>query len=498
MSTLQSIKEHLAETARYESILSLLHWDQQTYIPAKAHDYRAEQVTTLSGLIHRRSTDPKLGEWLDEAAEIGDDSIQVAAVIRHAKRDFDRATKLPAELVEELARCTSKAHQVWVESRAANDFAIFQPMLEQVVSLKQQQADAIGFDECRYDALLDEFEPDMRTSEVCPLLERLRSELVPLVNAIMDSGKTAPANILERTYPVDAQARFGKEAAAAIGFDFQRGRIDVTHHPFCTELGPHDCRILTRYDEKFFSSAFFGTLHEAGHGMYQQGLPADWYGTGPGKYVSLGVHESQSRLWENQVGRSRAFWQHFFSIANSYFPTALDGVSLDDWYWAVNDVRPSLIRVEADEATYNLHIIVRFEIEQELIDGSLAACDAPDAWNARYEKYLGITPDSDANGILQDVHWSEGLFGYFPTYSLGNLYSAQLFEKANEELGSLEEQFSAGEFTPLLKWLQDNVHGKGSCYSAKELVERATGTALSHDALMRHLADKLNPLYRID
>ena len=495
MSTFDAMREYIAETARYESIMAMVEWDQQTYLPTKANDYRAEQITLLSGLIHRRNTDPQLGEWLSELSEQNYDDVRVSATVRNAKRDYDKATKLPADLVEALARCTAKAHQVWIEARTADDYSIFQPMLQEVISLKQQQADAIGFDECRYDALLDDYEPEIKTSEICPLLEGLRQELVPLVQTIMDSGKSAPVELLTRNFPISAQSKFGRQAAAAIGFDFDSGRLDVAHHPFCTELGPRDCRITTRYDEQFFSSAFFGTLHEAGHGMYEQGLPIDWYGMAPGKYVSLGVHESQSRLWENQVGRSRAFWQHFLPIASEHFPGPLAGVSLDEWFWAINDVRPSLIRVEADEATYNLHIIIRFELEQELVDGSLAVADAPAAWNERYEKYLGIKPASDADGILQDVHWSAGLLGYFPTYSLGNLYSAQLFEKANDDLGDLNEQFAKGEFSPLLDWLRANVHSLGSCYSAKELVRRATGREISHDALMRHLSGKLNPLY---
>lgn len=496
MSKLQQIRDHVVETARLESILALLDWDQQSYMPTGASEYRAEQITLLTGMVHRRNTDPRLGEWL---AEIGDETgsgdVQVAATLRNVRRDYERATKMPADLVEELARCTSLAQQVWVEARKDDDFEQFRPKLEQMVSLKQQQADALGFDDCRYDALLDEYEPEMVTAELRPILEGLRQALVPLVQSIMKSSKSAPVDLLHRSYPVDVQSRIGIEAAKAIGFDFQDGRIDVAHHPFCTTLGPRDCRITTRYDEQFFSSAFFGTLHEAGHGVYEQGLPSEWFGLPPGKAVSLGIHESQSRLWENQVGRSKEFWEYFLPIAKRHFPQAMDDVSLDNWFWAVNAIQPSLIRVEADEATYNLHIIVRFELEQELINGTLAVADAPTAWNERYEKYLGVVPETNADGILQDIHWSCGLFGYFPTYSLGNLYAAQLFEAADGDLGGLDSQFSSGEFHPLLQWLREHVHGPGQCYSARELVKRATGHELSHDALMRHLTDKLRPLY---
>jgi carboxypeptidase Taq len=301
--------------------------------------------------------------------------------------------------------------------------------------------------------------------------------------------------MLARRYPRDAQEAFGKMAAAAIGFDFQRGRLDVTHHPFCSGMGPHDCRITTRYDEQFFSSAFFGILHEAGHGIYDQGLRPDQFGLPPGTYLSLGIHESQSRMWENLVGRSRAFWRHFFPQLVAAFPAALQGIQPDEWFWAINHVQPSLIRVEADEATYNLHIIIRFELEQALLTGDLPVGDLPAAWREKYRQYLGIEPPTDADGCLQDIHWSAALIGYFPTYSLGNLYASQFYEQADRDLGGIDEQLARGEFAPLKEWLQRNIHQRGQCYSAAELVELVTGQPLSHAPLMRHLRGKLGPLY---
>jgi carboxypeptidase Taq len=293
------------------------------------------------------------------------------------------------------------------------------------------------------------------------------------------------------------QETFGKEAAARIGFEFPSGRLDVTHHPFCTNVGPRDTRITTRYDERFFPSAFFGILHEAGHGIYDQGLPAEHYGLPPGKYVSLGIHESQSRMWENMVGRSRAFWDFFFPAVKQAFPNALDGVSLAEFHYAVNDVRPSLIRVEADEATYNLHIIIRFELEQELIEDRLKVADLPAAWNERYQQYLGIKPPHDADGVLQDVHWSAGLIGYFPTYTLGNLYAAQFFRQADKDLGGLERQFALGQFLPLRDWLREKIHHQGQRYTAAELVQNITGKPLDHKPLIDYLRKKLGPLYGI-
>jgi carboxypeptidase Taq len=342
---------------------------------------------------------------------------------------------------------------------------------------------------------LDDYEPHELTSNVRRVLADLRGALVPLVGEIAASSRRPDVTILSRHYPRHAQESFARRAAEAIGFDFRRGRLDVTAHPFCTGLGPHDCRITTRYDEQFFPGAFFGVLHEAGHGLYDQGLRGEWYGLPPGEAVSLGIHESQSRLWENLVGRSRAFWQHFYPAAQQAFPEALSATSLDEFYFAINDVRPSLIRVEADEATYNLHILVRFELEQALLADDLPVADLPAAWNEKYQNYLGIRPDTDADGVLQDVHWSAGLVGYFPTYSLGNLYAAQFFAQAQQDLGALAPQFARGEFAPLRDWLCEKIHRHGRCFTAAELVENITGKPLSHAPLMAHLRDKFAPLY---
>ncbi len=302
---------------------------------------------------------------------------------------------------------------------------------------------------------------------------------------------------MKRKYPIHAQARFGRQAAAAIGFDFDRGRIDTTHHPFCTEMGPNDVRLTTRYDENFFNSSFFGTLHESGHGIYEQGLRGDWYGLPPGQYCSLGIHESQSQLWENLVGRSRSFWEYFYPQAQALFPEALNDVPLDAFYSSINHVAPSLIRVEADEATYNLHIIIRFELEQELINGQLETDDLPDAWNSKYAQALGITPDSDSNGMMQDIHWSAGLVGYFSTYSLGNLYASQFFGAAKQELGDLDQMFAAGDFAPLKNWLNREIHERGKLYSSPELGHLVTGKELSHEQLMSDLRAKLSPIYHL-
>lgn len=494
----QELCQHARETGYLQSTSALLDWDQHTKLPAKANDYRSEQQTYLAGLIHQRKTDPRLGELLESLAQselVTEPTSDAGATIRELKRDYEKRVKLPTSLVEELTRAASVGQNLWVEARKQNDFSLFAPHLKKIFELKKNQADALGYDDCRYDALLDEFEPGGKTRAVADVLEALRAELVPLVAEIAASGMQPQTEILHRRFPIDAQKIFGKEASSRIGFDYDRGRLDITHHPFCTETGPNDCRITTRYDENFISPAFFGTLHEAGHGIYEQGLRGEHYGLAPGKYCSLGIHESQSRLWENLVGRSLSFWQYFYPRAQELFPEAIGNVPLNDFYQAVNNVTPSMIRVEADEATYNLHIIIRFQLEQAVINDELDSDDLPAAWNQKYEEYLGIRPADDAEGVLQDVHWSAGLVGYFSTYSLGNLYASQLFDQAEKELGELAPMFRDGEFLPLKNWLNEKVHSQGQCRSGPDLAESITGEKISPTRLIRQLREKLSPIY---
>ncbi|MCA9270205.1 MAG: carboxypeptidase M32, partial [Planctomycetales bacterium] len=422
-TTFDKLCAYARETALFDSINGLLGWDERTKMPPAAGEYRAAQMTHVAGIVHRRNTDPVLGGWLEElaASPLADDPHSDAgATIRVMRRDYEKRRKVPATLVEEITRCSILGQQKWVEARKANDFASFAPLLARIIQLRRQEADAVGYEATPYDALLDDYEPGETTANVARTLEELRQALVPLVAAIVDSGRRPNRALLTQHFAAGPQEALGKTAAQWIGFDFQRGRLDETHHPFCGGAGPHDVRITTRYHEDFFSSSFYSILHEAGHGIYEQGLRPEWFGLPPGGAVSLGIHESQSRMWENLVGRSSAFWQFFLPAAQEHFPAALGGASLDDVYFAVNDVQPSLIRVEADEATYNLHIIIRFELEQALIAGDLPVADLPGAWREKYEASLGVASPTDADGALQDVHWSAALFGYFPTYSLGN------------------------------------------------------------------------------
>ena len=500
-TTYQNLCEHVVETARLVTIRALLEWDERTIMPTAAGPYRAEQITALSRMIHGRRTDPLLGEWLQQLSQtdvMAQPHSAAATTVRCLQRDFDRQTRIPPSLVEAISRQSILGQQAWVEARKNDDFQTFQPLLEEIVDLKRQEAAAVGFTDCAYDALVDEYEPEATTAQLTAVFAALREELVPLLMEIRSSDRAPGTDCLRGAFPIDAQEKFGKHAAMQIGFDFSRGRLDVTHHPFCTTLGPRDSRITTRYDAQFFSTAFFGILHEAGHGIYEQGLPADQFGLPPGMYCSLGIHESQSRLWENLVGRSHAFWKYFFPQAREVFDAALGGVELDEFVSAVNTVRSSLIRVEADEATYNLHIIIRFELEQALVSGELAVADLPEAWNEKYREYLGVESPNYADGVLQDIHWSSAAIGYFPTYALGNLYAAQFFEAAEQALGDLQPMIGAGEFAPLREWLGDKIYRHGQCYAALELAEEVSGKPLSHEPLMAHLRGKLNPLYGLD
>jgi len=491
----------LQQTALLGSCASVLGWDEQTYMPPGGAEHRSNQLGLLAGLTHDRATSPRIGELLDalEQSELTRDPDSPEAVnIREARRDYDRATKLPRRLVEDLSRVSTLAQQAWVEARKQSNFSHFLPWLEKIVPLKREEAAAIGYgDGIPYDALLDDYEPGATAADIQRLFTPLRDELVKLVAAIADSGKHPELEILQRLYPVEAQRSFSRHASRLIGFDYLEGRLDEAAHPFCAGVGPGDTRLTTRYDPHHFPGAFFGTLHESGHGIYDQGLLKEAFGLGMGQATSLGIHESQSRLWENFVGRSQAFWNYFYPQAQAVFPEALANVPQRAFYWAINDVRPSFIRVEADEVTYNLHIMLRFELEQPLIAGDLKPADVPGVWNETFTRYFGITPPNDAQGCLQDIHWSGGGIGYFPTYCLGNMYAAQFFETARKDLGNLDEQISRGEFMPLKEWLNEKIHRRGKQYRAQRLVEVVTGRPLSHEPLVAHLKSKFGELYGV-
>ena len=492
----------LRDAALLKTAGETLSWDEQTYLPPRAAGFRADQLAALAGLAHERLTGPGLRDALLAAeGEIGDDDSAAAACVREARRDFDRRACLPRRLVEELSRVTALAQRAWTDARRAADFAAFRPHLAAVVNLKREEAAAVSAGlphlagRPAYDALLDDYEPGASGEHVAAVFAELEGGLVPLLREIQASGVTPDRSLLGRDYPKAAQAKFCRAGAAELGFDFDAGRLDVAAHPFCTTLGPADCRLTTRYDPRDFSQAYFGVLHEAGHGIYEQNLPAAWFGTPLGEACGLGIHESQSRLWENFVGRSESYWRHAFKKANAAFPEALSGADANAVYRAVNDVRPSTIRVEADEVTYNLHVLLRFELERPLIDGDLAVEDVAAAWDDGFSALFGFRPPDAAEGCLQDIHWPAGLIGYFPTYALGNVYAAMLYDAAKDELGDLDGQFAAGEFAPLRDWLTRKVHRHGRRYSPTELIERATGAAPTPGPLLDHLRGKFGAIY---
>lgn len=473
------------------SACSLLHWDEETYMPPAALDYRADQASYISGELHRRSTSERYSDLLGQAEQMEfPEGSPEATNVREWRRSHDRNMKMPTELVEEWAKATTLARGAWAKSRETNDFKLFEPHLTKIIELNRRKADCIGYEDEPYDALLDAYEPGMRTAEVREVFAQLRKELTGLIPEAVELSKGLSEDQLQGEYDLENQKVFNQQVLRAFGFDFDAGRIDETTHPFCTTLGPRDVRLTTRYSRNDLMYSLYSVLHEAGHGMYEQGLPAEHYGTPAGSAVSLGIHESQSRLWENKVGRTLQFWQVWLERAQKLLPE-FKRFDAETIAAAVNRVSPGYIRTESDEFTYDLHIILRFELELKLINGELEVKDLPGVWNSEFKTLLDLDVPDDTRGCLQDIHWSMGGFGYFSTYTLGNLISAMLFEKAGEEISSLDADLNSGNYEPLLKWLRENVHQHGMRYLAPDLVEKVTGKPLSIHAHINYLRDKL-------
>ena len=484
----------LLQLTRNEAVLSscvdLLQWDEEVCMPRGGGEHRAEQMALVAGLVHDRGTDPRYDELLStvEASSLMSDAESAEAVnVRELRRDYERERRIPRRLVEESARVTALASQAWAEARRRDDFKSFAPWLDQVFALAREEADAVGYAGTRYDALLDDYEPGLTTDRLSTLFARLEADLVPLASALREIPAPAPMHVLAREFPLDRQRLFAEGVASALGFDLERGRLDLGNHPFCTSIGPGDIRIALRYFPRNFARGFFALLHETGHALYDQGIDAAHYGAPMGEAGSLGLHESQSRLWENLVGRSHGFWQHFYPQLRRTFHEALHDVSVETFRLVINRVAPGLIRVQADEVTYDLHIMIRVELEQRLLAEDLRAIDLPGAWAELYRSRLGVAPKNDRTGCLQDGHWSEGLIGYFPTYTLGNMYAAQLFAAAERAVGPLDDAFAAGDFRTLRSWLGEHVHRHGRRYAAEALIERATGSAPDPSALIESL-----------
>ena len=494
---LQLLRDRLATMSDLNGARSVLFWDQQTHMPEGGVAARAEQLATLSRMAHEMLVSEETGGLLDAAGE-PEPGTEGSAVVRLARRDYDKATKLPSRLVEETSRATALAEPAWARARAGSDWAAFAPLLEKIVALRREAAEALGYEDHPYDALLDAYEPGAKKARLEETFEGLREEIVPMISRISELPDEGNSALLHGEFDEAAQEGFGRKVVAAFGYDWTRGRQDRAVHPFCISPGgPGDARITTRLDPTWLSPALFATFHEAGHAMYEQGVDPSYSRTPLAGGVSMGVHESQSRLWENLVGRSRPFWSHYYPSLRGTFPGSLGDVDLEAFYRAINEVEPSEIRVEADELTYDLHIMLRFELEVALIEGSLRVADLPAAWNAKMEEYLGVAPRDDANGVLQDIHWAAGLFGYFPTYTIGNVLSSQLFETATERLPEIREGIGRGEFGMLLAWLRENVHRHGSRYDPDELVAKATGRPMETGPYLRYLRSKFGELYEL-
>jgi carboxypeptidase Taq len=497
---LQELKQRLMDVGDLQSIDALLNWDQSTYMPDGGADARARQSALVSRLAHQHLTDPVVGKLLDDLRAYGESlpyDSDDAALLRVARRAFDNAVRLPTSFVAEMAEHIALTYTAWTQARPANDFARLRPMLEKTLDLSRQYAEYFPGYEHIADPLIDQSDYGMKASTVREVFGRLREGLVPLVQAIKAQPQVDDS-ALKGHFPADQQLSFGMAIIKDYGYDFNRGRQDLTHHPFMTKFSLGDIRITTRVREDRLDDALFSTLHESGHAMYEQGIRQDFEALPLADGTSAGVHESQSRMWENIVGRSKGFWSHYYPKLQEVFPEKLNGVSLDTFYRAINKVEPSLIRTDADEVTYNLHVMLRFDLELQLLEGSLSIRDLPEAWQARYESDLGVSAPDDRDGVLQDVHWYGGLIGgAFQGYTLGNLMSAQFYEAALAAHPNIPSQVAQGEFGKLHGWLRENIYQHGAKFTADELLQRVTGGGLRVEPLLNYLKAKYGEIYNL-
>lgn len=494
----ESVVERLQEVSYLGNAISVLHWDQETYMPEGAADVRGRQLAATSGILHRMATDQELGDDLRRLANDGVDlDSDQRKLVDEALYDYERSNKLPESFVKEIAEADSRGIIAWKKARKAKDFSLFADALAKNYELARRAADYYGYEGSVYNGLLENYERGMTAEMLKPLFAELATRQKDLVARIVASPSQPDESWLNREWPVDMQERFSRSVLEMMGFDFDHGRLDVAAHPFCTSFTANDVRLTSRYDTGLLFSSLYSAMHEGGHGLYERGLPSEWEGTPLAHSISLGVHESQSRLWENMIGRSRPFWHASIGMFRDAFAGMLDGVDAEKAYAASNAVRPSLIRVEADECTYNLHIIIRFEIEVAVLEGDLKPADIPGVWNEKYKEYLGVTPPDDSVGCLQDIHWSQGGIGYFPTYTLGNIYAAQFFEKMETDLPDLWAGVEAGDLAPVRGWLRENIHQVGRKFTAPELLKRVSGRDLTIEPYMKYLETKFGELYKL-
>jgi carboxypeptidase Taq len=491
---------NLKEISHHAYILSgihqLLDWDQETYMPIGAAPIRAVQLKTLAGIIHAEKTSKKLSQALDKLIDLSTGKVRASelsprqqAALHAWRRDYLQEKSLPKSFVEEFAKLCSHSMTIWREAKKKNDFALFAPYLKKIIEMSRKKADYLGYDEHPYDALLDQYEPGISVSKLDLLFSKLKPFLVNLVKKI-GSGVSIDDTCLYGSFSHLKQLKFAKTLLHAMGYDEQHGRLDLSAHPFSSSSHPTDTRITTRFHPRSLMSCISVVLHEAGHALYERGLPVEEFGTPLGSAISLGMHESQSRWWETLIGQSRPFWSWGLPLLKKQFKGKFDKVSLEQFYRALNKVQPSLIRVDADEVTYNLHIILRFEIERMLIEGSLSYKEVPEVWKAKMQQLLGICPQTDAEGCLQDVHWSMGGFGYFPSYTLGNLYAAQFFTQFAQDHPDWQERVSSGQLLFIKDWLHQHIHRYGRQYQSAELLKKITGRQFSPQPFMNYLTDK--------
>ena len=487
-------KERMRKIADVKYAAALLQWDQETYLPVKGAAFRGQQLASLSEIAHEWLTAGSLGDLLMELNARGDLSADQQRNVVLSLEDYTKQKKFSPAFIRLLSETTSRSFHAWIAARSANSFSLYKEDLEKVVQLKRQEAELAGYEQHPYDALVDQFEKGGTVTLLDKVFSQVRPPLQDLLDRIRDQQQVDDS-FLHQSYPKQQQWDFGMELIRQMGFDFEAGRQDLSEHPFTTSFNNKDVRITTRIDEMDFSHMTWSCIHETGHALYEQGLPEEYYGLPLGEYASLSIHESQSRLWENNVGRSRTWWQHWYPVLQNTFPSQLEKVSLDQFYKGINKTGASLIRTEADEVSYHFHVMIRYELEKSLIEGSLSVQDIPAYWNQQYASYLGVTVPDDKRGCLQDVHWSHGSFGYFPTYSLGSFYAAQLFSAAEDQDNTIRKSIEKGDTGPLLAWLRQHVHGYGRRYTSEELCQRATGQTLDIQHFLHYLLDKYNNIY---
>ena len=488
--------EHLQKIADYNGAIALLHWDSEVNAPPKGAKHRAGQIATLSASAHELSTSAWFGDILQQLSAQSDKlNAQQARNIYLSVKDYERATKLPTDFVSRFAKARANAYQAWMSARKANDYQLYKAALGEIISLSREKAALFGYEAHPYDALLDEYEEGMTVAQLEPVFARIKTELAQYAKDLQALNQATPNEFLFKHYAKQSQWDFGVSMLKQIGYDMEAGRQDFAEHPFCTSFSPFDVRVTTRINENDLTGMLGNCIHEGGHALYEQGLPAELYGQPLSQAVSLGIHESQSRLWENHVALGRPFWVANYDKLVSVFPEQLKGIDLETYYKAINQVKPNLIRVEADELHYHLHVLIRYEIEKGLIDGSITVDNLDKVWNEQYQTYLGVQVPDDKRGVLQDVHWCEGLLGYFPTYSLGSFYSAQFYATAKKHTPNLEAEIAKGNHKPLLDWLRANIHQHGRFYTPNELCKQATGEYLNIDYFMEYVREKFGQVY---